>query len=67
MIYYFYNVFEVLCNGRLLNTDSINQLFGRVSLLLGVIMLFRVAFTFIQAIIDPDADLAIKKREYQML
>ncbi len=62
MIYYFYNVFEVLCNGQLLNSEQLSKLFGRVSLLLGMIMLFRVAFSFIQALIDPDTGLSDKEK-----
>lgn len=54
MINRFYSVFEVLCNAQLLESSELNRLFGRISLLLGVVMLFRVAFSFIQAIIDPD-------------
>lgn len=62
MIFYFYNIFEVLCNGKLLKSSELNMLFGRISLLLGVIMLFRVAFSFIQALIDPDAGLGDKEK-----
>lgn len=51
----FCNVFFALCNGQLLDNDAINSLFGRVGLLLGVIMMFRVAFSFIQVLINPDS------------
>ena len=51
----FCNVFFALCNGQLLDTETLNSLFGRVGLLLGVIMMFRVAFSFIQVLISPDA------------
>ena len=51
----FCNVFFALCNGQLLDTETLNSLFGRVGLLLGVIMMFRVAFSFIQVLINPDA------------
>lgn len=50
-----YNVFIALCNGQLLDSDTLNGLFGRIGLLLGVIMLFRVAFSFIQVLINPDS------------
>lgn len=54
MISNLYDVFIALCNGQLLDSDTLNSLFGRVGMLLGVIMLFRVAFSFIQVLIDPD-------------
>lgn len=50
-----YNVFIALCNGQLLDSETLNGLFGRIGLLLGVIMLFRVAFSFIQVLINPDS------------
>lgn len=62
MIYYFYNVFELMCNGQIIRSTELAKLFGRVSLLLGVIMLFRVAFAFIQALIDPEAGLTDKEK-----
>ena len=61
MIRYIYNIFLMLCNGQILDSESINTLFGRVGLLLGVIMLFRVAISFVQAIIDPDNGMDGKK------
>ena len=50
-----YNVFIALCNGQILDSDTLNGLFGRIGLLLGVIMMFRVAFSFIQVLINPDS------------
>ena len=51
----FYNVFIGLCNGQLLDSSTINSLFSRVGLLLGVVMMFRVAFSFVQVLINPDS------------
>lgn len=50
-----YNVFIMLCNGRLLNNDTIKQLSSRVGTILGVIMMFMVIFSFIQLLINPEA------------
>ncbi|MBR3161966.1 MAG: hypothetical protein IKF19_04475 [Bacilli bacterium] len=61
MIYYFYNVFTLLCNGQLLNSDELTNLFSRVGGLLAIIMFFRMAFTFIQSLIDPDSAFDAKK------
>ena len=55
MISNLYDVFIALCNGQLLDNDTLNGLFGRVGMLLGVVMMLRVAFSFIQMLIDPDS------------
>ena len=55
MISNLYDVFIALCNGQVLDNNTLNELFGRVGMLLGVIMMFRVAFSFIQMLIDPDS------------
>ena len=55
MISNLYDVFIALCNGQLLDNDTLNSLFGRIGMLLGVVMMLRVAFSFIQMLIDPDS------------
>lgn len=50
-----YNIFTLLCNGRLLSSDVIKQLSLRVGTILGVIMMFIVIFSFIQLLVNPDA------------
>ena len=54
-ILYVYNIFEALCNGRLLDNDTIMNLFSRIGVILGVIMLFVVSFSVIQLLVNPDA------------
>lgn len=54
-IVFAYNIFIRLTSGKLLDSGEINKLFGRIGLILGLIMLFRVAFSFIQLLIDPDS------------
>ena len=61
MIYYIYNIFISLCNGQLLETDKLTNLFSRVGLLLGIVMSFRLALSFIQSLVDPDSALDAKK------
>ena len=55
MIYYFYKIFDLLCNGQLLQSEDLVNLFSRVGLLLGVVMAFRVAISFIFSLVNPDA------------
>ncbi len=50
-----YNLFEVLCHARLLDDSVVKALADRIGLILGIIMLFVVTFSFIQMLINPDA------------
>lgn len=54
-IRYVYNIFVALCNGRILDNDSIMALFSRIGVILGVVMLFVVSFSVIQLLVNPDA------------
>ena len=54
-IRYVYNIFLALCNGRILDNDSIMALFSRIGVILGVVMLFVVSFSVIQLLVNPDA------------
>lgn len=54
-IRYVYNIFLALCNGRILDSDSIMSLFSRIGVILGVVMLFVVSFSVIQLLVNPDA------------
>ena len=49
-----YKVFELLCNGRLMQMEEFELLAKRSGILLGVIMLFRVIFEFLKVLVDPD-------------
>lgn len=49
-----YNLFEVLCHARLLDSEVLKSLSDRVGLILGLVMLFMVTFSFIQMLINPD-------------
>lgn len=61
MISFLCNVFEVLCYGKLLENEQISRLFTRITVILGLVMLVRVSFNFIQLLIDPDPMLDSKK------
>lgn len=49
-----YNLFEVMCHGRLLDSDAMRELSSRIGLILGIVMFFYVTFSFVQLLIDPD-------------
>ena len=61
MITYVYNIFIMLCNGQLLRPSEINELFSRVGVLLGIIMILRVILSFIQSLVDPNSAFDGKK------
>ncbi len=49
-----YNLFELLCTSRIVSIEEFSDLSKRIGFILGIIMLFRVIFSFIQMLIDPD-------------
>lgn len=50
-----YDVFMLLCRGKLLDSNALNALFGRIGVILGLVMFMYVAFSFIKVLIDPDS------------
>lgn len=49
-----YQLFEDIATARLLNSEMLDAIIGKISVLLGVIMLFIVIFDFIQLLLEPD-------------
>ena len=49
-----YTLFEYICNARLLQSEQFQSISEKIGLILGMIMLFRVIFNFIQILLDPD-------------
>ncbi len=49
-----YEMFNILCSGRLLSNELLNKIATRVGLILGIIMFLRIGFAFIQMILEPD-------------
>ena len=49
-----YKLFEMLCNAVLIDNSVLSNIYHRIGLVLGVIMLFRVIFSFIKYLINPD-------------
>lgn len=58
MIYWlisvFYNTITDLATVQVISSDTINSITGRIYALLGVFMLFKVSFSLINYIVDPD-------------
>lgn len=51
---YLYNIFMLLSNAQILNNDLINSIYRKAGLILGLFMTFKLVFSLIQALIDPD-------------
>lgn len=49
-----YNLFDNLCNARLLDNEILGEMSRRIGFLLGIIMFFYVIFSFIQMLVNPD-------------
>lgn len=49
-----YDVFDLLCKGRLLNNDVMESLSTRIGLILGLVMFFYIIFSMIQMLLEPD-------------
>ena len=49
-----YDLFRLLCNGKIAEDGLIGEISFRIGLILGIVMFFYVTFDFIQILIDPD-------------
>lgn len=49
-----YNLFQKLCNARILSNDILGEMAQRIGLLLGLVMFFYVIFSLIQILINPE-------------
>lgn len=55
LIYFTFYVFEKLGTATIIQEDQVQSIFTRVGLIIGIFMVFRLTFAFIQYIIDPDS------------
>lgn len=55
LIAFCYEVLYKLGTINLLQDDAVKNLISRVTLIIGIFMVFRVTFAFVQYIVDPDA------------
>ena len=49
-----YELFEVLCTARILDSGVLEEMSKRIGIILGLITLFYVVFSFVKMLIDPD-------------
>ena len=54
LIIYLYDFFDLLCHGRIMENDIMREISSRIGLILGLVMFFRVVFSCIQYLINPD-------------
>ena len=54
LIVFSFDIFEKIGTASILSTDIIESLTNKISLILGLFMIFRLTFAFVQYIIDPD-------------
>ena len=55
LISFCFSIFESLGTAEIITNDKVQAIFSRISLILGLFMVFRITFAFIEYIIDPDA------------
>ena len=49
-----YNVFMYVARSEFLNDDFVQNIYNRVGMILGIFMVFRLTFSLIQSLINPD-------------
>lgn len=54
LIIVMYDLFMAIGSATLLTSEQIQIIYNRVGLILGIVMIFRLMFSFIQYMIDPD-------------
>ena len=54
LISYIYQVLFAIANSTIISPALIRELYGRVQLILGVVMIFKLATSILQVIINPD-------------
>ena len=50
----FYQLFMAVGDATILTSNDVQKIFNRVGLILGIIMMFRLIFSFVQYLLDPD-------------
>lgn len=54
LIEYIYHVFELLGRAEIINNDFVQIIYSRVGLILGIFMVFKLIFSLIQTLIEPE-------------
>ena len=55
LLTYVYQVFFLVANNTIINTTTVKVFFSRVQLIVGVVILFRLAFSLISGIVNPES------------
>lgn len=63
LIEYIYHVFELLGRAEIVNSDFIKGIYTKVGIILSLFMVFKLTFSLIQSLVDPDK-LTDKKNGY---
>lgn len=54
VISYLYDVFILIAKAEILNSDLVQSIYRSVGMILGLFMIFKLTFSLIQALIDPE-------------
>lgn len=54
VIIWLYDIFMKLCNSRVLDSEVIELIAGRVGVILGLVMLFMTMFSVVQLVLEPE-------------
>lgn len=54
LIIVLYELFMAVGDATILNSSSVQTIYNRIGLILGIIMMFRLIFSFVQYLLDPD-------------
>lgn len=54
VIAYLYDVFILIAKAEILNSEIVQRVYRSVGLILGIFMIFKLTFSLIQALIDPE-------------
>lgn len=54
LLYYMYQIFFNVSSAQLFESETIKNFYGRIQLIIGVFMVFKVAVSILQGIMDPD-------------
>lgn len=53
-IVYLYNIFMILARAEVLNDNYIQAIYNRVGMILGLFMIFKLSFSLIQSLVNPE-------------
>lgn len=54
LIEYLYNVFILISRAEILDSDFVNTIYKKVGMILGIFMLFKLIFSLVQSLLEPE-------------